>query len=236
MQKTVILSTDDGECYFPYLKYVQRAWNILGWHTLTFYLGQHSLSSNNINRIINIASINGYNNSTVVQISRLFGFKYISDGILMTSDVDMMPLSNYWKPEYNNITCYGYDLTNFTQIPMCYIAANKDDWKNLIQHDSIESLLNEYHYAKSYKFEDWWFTDQLIITDKILKNVKKPTFIHRGSHNNIALGRIDRESWNLTRNDSVPKIDAHMPRPFSEQSCIDLIENILIPNINNNNE
>lgn len=230
MNKTVILSTDDNPNYLSYLRYVQKAWNILGWNTLTFYLGNHNLLSNETNKIIKINSIPKYRNCTIVQISRLFGFQYISDGILMTSDVDMIPLSDYWKPQYDNITCYGHDLTNFTQFPICYIAANSATWQDLIQADSIESLLSQYNFTQSNKFEDWWFIDQLVITDKILKYKHKPITINRGLINNIAYGRIDRANWDQTLNNVYPKIDAHMPRPFNEQNCINLIDNILIPN------
>lgn len=232
MKKTIILSTDDNSNYLPYLEYTQRAWNLLGWDTLTFYLGSNTLESTQKNKIVKIYPMSGYKNCTIVQVSRLFGFKYITDGIIMTSDIDMIPLSDYWKPEYNNITCYGYDLTNFTQFPICYIAANQHNWENLINSDSIEALLSDYPYAKSDNFNQWWFTDQLIITDKIKKFTIKPHIVYRGlSIHNLALGRVDRIAWNETRYDNNPKIDAHMPRPFSEDACNDIINNILIPNI-----
>lgn len=232
MKKTIILSTDDNENYISYLPYVQQAWNLLGWDTLTFYLGSKDISSTEKNKIINIEPIIGYRNCTVVQISRLLGYRYIQEGIIMTSDVDMMPLSNYWNPQYDQITCYGYDLTNFQQIPICYIAANNKMWENLVQSDSIESLLDQTTFGKSNNFNEWWFTDQLIITDRILKYTQKPLFIHRGfSKNNLAKGRIDRVAWNLTKKEDSLKIDAHMPRPFDYDACIDLINNILLPNL-----
>jgi hypothetical protein len=228
MKKTTILSTDDNENYISYLPYIQQAWNTLGWDTLTFYLGSKNIPSTKKNQIIKINPITGYRDCTVVQVSRLLAYKYIQEGIIMTSDVDMMPLSNYWNPQYDQITCYGYDLTHFQQIPMCYIAANSNNWKSLIQSDSIESLLDQTSFGKSNNFNEWWFTDQLIITNKILEYTQKPVFINRGfSTNNLAKGRIDRVAWDLTKNEDSLKIDAHMPRPFDYNSCIDLINNTL---------
>lgn len=231
MNRTVILSTNDDPNYFPYLEYVQKAWNILGWNTLTFYLGNKTLVSTDINQIVYISSIPAYKDCTVVQIYRLFGYKYISDGIIMTSDIDMMPLNNYWQPKYEDITCYGYDLTNYTQFPMCYIAANAENWAKLIDSDSITTLLSQYPYAQSQHFNDWWFADQLIITHKIQNYTLQPTIINRGLlTNGLAVGRVDRTAWASTRHNDSIKIDAHMPRPFSQDACTDLINNILIHN------
>lgn len=232
IKKTVVISTDDNENYISYLPYIQQAWNLLGWDTLTFYLGNKRIQSTNNNNIIYINPITGYRDCTVVQTYRLFGYQYIEDGIIMTSDVDMMPLSDYWKPDINNVTCYGYDLTYYKQIPICYIAANKKNWKDIIQENSVEQLLEKSHFAKSNNFDEWWFTDQLIITKKILEYKLKPYLINRGfSRYNLAIGRIDRVAWDLTRNNDDYKIDAHMPRPFDPNACADLINNILIPNV-----
>lgn len=227
MKKTVILSTNDNSDYLSYLEYTQKAWNILGWNTLTFYLGQNDINNNEQNQIIPINAIEGYKDCTVVQVSRFFGYQYITDGIIMTSDVDMIPLSDYWHPEYDNITCYGYDLTNYTQFPICYIAANHSNWKSLVSHDNIESLLRSYSCAKSNNFYEHWFTDQLIITEKIMNFHVKPRIVNRGfSKYNLPIGRIDRSLWDLTKSDDSKKIDAHMPRPFNIDLCQDLLNKL----------
>ena len=90
-KKTVILSSNSHKDYISYLPFVQKAWNLIGWDTLTFYLGDMDIESSNKNKIVKINSIKGYRDETVVQVSRLFGAKYL-DGMIMTSDVDMMPL------------------------------------------------------------------------------------------------------------------------------------------------
>lgn len=230
MKKTVILSSNDDPNYIQYLPYIQEAWNKLGWNTLTFYIGNQKLQSNNTNQIIYLETNNKFRESTIIQCSRLFGGYFIDNGIIMTSDVDMMPLSDYWKPEYDEVTCYGWDLTNYNQFPICYIAANTENWKKLIPEKNIEELLNKYHYSISQNFNEWWFTDQLIITERLLAIKDKIKTIDRGTINGLAKGRIDRVSWYNTKLYDNQKVDAHMPRPFCLSETLDLLHNILKPN------
>jgi hypothetical protein len=224
--KTAILSTDDNQDYLGYLPYVQVAWNLLGWNTLTFYIGDKDLESSEKNKIINLDPIKGFRNATVLQVSRLFGAKY-TDGFIMTSDVDMMPLSDYWKPDLNSWTVYGEDLTDYKHYPICYIAAPNILWNQIIYEQSIQELLEKYKQSKSHNFDEWWYVDQDIITERL--RPQKPTSINRGSiYHGIAKGRIDRIAWSQTLNIEEVKIDAHMPRPFNQKAASDLILKYLI--------
>lgn len=225
MKKTVILSTNDNPDYINYLPYVQKAWNNLGWNTLLFYMGNQQILCDNTdnNKIIYLNKIPKYRDIIVVQTSRLLGHLYC-EGLIMTSDIDMIPLCDYWKPNSDFITSYGYDLTFGKHFPMCYIAASHDNWKCLIPENSIEELLDSEQSAKSEEFYDWWFTDQNIITKRIKKNFKKLVIINRGFDGEFALGRIDRANWKMTKASFSKKIDAHMPRPFSEFEAKYLLE------------
>jgi hypothetical protein len=223
MNKTIILSTNDNSDYINYWSYVTLAWNNLGWNTLTFYLGSNInyFKQNINNQIIQLSNIKNYKESTVVQVSRLFGSKYITEGLLMTSDIDMMPLCDYWQPKYEDITIYGFDLMRYKQIPMCYISMNTENWEKIIPEKSIEKLLNKYKYAKSNIFNEYWYTDQKIISERILKY--KYISIDRKINNGLALGRIDRTNWKETKNNNYKKIDAHLPRPFNEKEAKELL-------------
>lgn len=220
MKKTVVLSTNDNSDYISYLPHVQKAWNYFGWNTLTFYLGNQNLKSTDLNTIVKIQPINGYRDETVVQVSRLFGAQH-ARGLVMTSDVDMMPLSNYWKPSDNEWTVYGEDLTNYKHYPICYISAPDYLWNQLITEKSIEELLNKYKQSKSNSFDEWWYVDQDIITERL--RPLNPKTINRGnSLPRMAKGRIDRIDWNQTKELQEIKIDAHMPRPFNEKAATEL--------------
>jgi hypothetical protein len=99
---------------------------------------------------------------------------------------------------------------------------NSYNWQKIIPENSIEELLNKYDYAKSDKFNEYWYTDQRIITERILKY--KYVQIDRRQNKGLAFGRIDRARWSETKNDNSPKIDAHLPRPFNKELVKDLLQ------------
>lgn len=216
---TVILSTTDGGDYLPYLEYCQKAWNKLGWKTLTFYLGKVAPKSTEQNRVLEIPKKfleHGYREATLVQVARLFGGHYC-EGMVMTGDVDMLPMSNYWKPAPHCVTVYGYDLTGYSEYPICYIAMDAQAWRDVVpERDPIE-LLDKYEAkAKSEDFYTWWGVDQYIITERIDDRIAHtPRQIHRGLEGATAKGRVDRHDWMGTLGRPGVKIDAHMPRPFN---------------------
>lgn len=229
MNKTVILGTNNHLDYIMYYPYVVSAWNGLGWNTIVFHINnnkQYKLNETDNNKVVEIQE-EKYSDITIAQVARLFGHKYISDNnhMIMTSDIDMMPLSNYWNPEDDKINCYGYDLTKRVHYPICYIAATKRIWEELIPENSITELLDKYPYAKSRDFDDYWYTDQHIITERIKKFPHLIKEIDRTFNSfNLAYGRIDRALWGPTYNSQETKIDCHMPRPFNKLVANTLLE------------
>lgn len=213
--KTVILSTNDHNDYFPYLEYVQLAWNVLGYNTLTFYLGENEVKETPQNRIVKINSIEGYKDVTVLQCARLFGHRYVKEGQIMTSDVDMIPMQRYWFDD-KTIIVYGADLLRNRQFPMCYISAGVENWDKIIPENDIKELLDKYPCAKSEGFDEYWYTDQIIVTERIKK---LPHTIHkRGNVQGFAYGRVDRAIWDKSLNAYKGKyIDAHMPKGFDKE-------------------
>lgn len=217
--KTIVLSTNDNQNYFGYLPFVQQAWNNLGWHTLTFYLGEKKIVSTKENRIIKIIKSKVLRDETMVQVSRLFAC-CISDEYLMTSDVDMLPLSNYWKPDEKIITTWGRDLTDYGHYPICYIGMPAEKWRNVMgleKSDTISDIIEKYliAYPKAFsdKWTEWWQVDQDIITEKLL--LLNPVVIERGKNGCcLAARRADRSDWNNTKDISY-LIDAHLPHPFN---------------------
>jgi hypothetical protein len=43
INKTIVISMNDHPNYINYWPYVTKAWNKLGWNTLTFYLGTNTI-------------------------------------------------------------------------------------------------------------------------------------------------------------------------------------------------
>jgi hypothetical protein len=146
----------------------------------------------------------------------------------MTADGDMMPCSNYWHPNENEITCYGHDLTGYGHYPICYIAMNSNEWKRVMNitdgelMPQIESLLDKYEQASSDNWEQWWQVDQDIITEKLKKENVNSVLRGREQRFGLALGRIDRFNWAETINTENP-IDAHMVRPFNLDAAINIL-------------
>jgi hypothetical protein len=130
----------------------------------------------------------------------------------MTGDIDMIPLSNYWKVNEDNITVWGHDLTGYGHYPICYIGMHTDNWKDVMKLDSndynslIKRDLDTLPQAKDPDFYKYWFSDQDLITQRL--KPFNPTIINRGQYpNGFARGRVDRGAWTL---DHKEFIDAHL--------------------------
>lgn len=237
IKKTVVLSTNDNRDYLNYYSYVVTAWNILGWNTLTFYHSDQSLIPNLeqhgcINECVDITDRQSkYRIETRVQCIRLLAGNYIDEGLIMTSDIDMIPLSDYWKPQIDQITSYGYDLTGRSQIPMCYVAMNAHMWREIFPEKTLNELLDQEPNARREVFENprtWetaWTVDQQILTRRLKNRVNK--FVDRGLVNvegtSLATGRVDRHNWAGTLSRPELKIDAHLPRPFNQQAAENMV-------------
>jgi hypothetical protein len=155
-----------------------------------------------------------YKDSTITQISRLYAScipDLQDDDYLMTGDIDMIPLSDYWKP-HEEITVWGHDLTGYGHYPICYIGMQAQKWREVMQitpsdyNHYIKRDLDSMPDAKSQDFNKYWFTDQELITKRL--KPFNPTVINRGQYpNGYARGRVDRGAWTL---DHKEFIDAHL--------------------------
>jgi hypothetical protein len=235
MSKYVVISSNDNDDYFHYIPIVTEAWNRLGWSVICLYSGNKDTIPyfNEPNILIHINKISEFRDATIVQVSRLFAgcLNLDDEDFVMTSDVDMLPCSNYWQPDQNEITVYGYDLTDFSEFPICYIAMKVKLWRDVMQVEkgqnimqSINNFLNHLPNAKSEVFEEWWGVDQQEITRKLsLKDVKH---IYRSKRGIYALGRVDRGDWDGTLNQDV-FIDSHLPRPAKNEKSFNQVYQLL---------
>jgi hypothetical protein len=230
MKKYIILSVNDNPDYLYYTPLTCWAWRKFGWEPIVFNSldqlrnGIFPLVANN-SKGAHFAPfenrLEGYRSDTITQISRLYGACVADepDAMLMTGDIDMIPLSDYWKPEFDKITVYGSDLTGHKQYPICYIAMNSAKWVEVMKltnfdYDAhIKRDLDSLPQAKDPDFYKYWFSDQDLITTRLNEYGKdKLTFIDRGqgSHG-FARGRVDRGNggagWVLNQPEL---IDAHM--------------------------
>jgi len=224
--RIVVVSSNNNPDYLFYAPYICKAWNTLGWkvaiivtHDVDVKLLDNCNSGENY--IIQLPEIKGLRMETVAQASRLYAANYLHlDALIMTSDMDLLPLQNYWNPDVNDITVYGHDLTWRSFYPMGYIAMSGHNWKRYMNLNfNTESELlrdandpNVPHSPLSNDWEQWWNFDWALITQRLKPYESQIKFIDRGQIDiagaTLAKGRVDRYNWNETMKQD-NWIDAH---------------------------
>lgn len=234
-KKYIILSVNENPEYLFYLPLTIWAWKRFGWTPIVFYTDPNTPYSHLMARL---NEINGYRSDTIAQVSRLFAGDLPLQGnpMIMTGDIDMIPLSDYWHPKEGDITIYGHDLTGYGHYPICYIAMNRERWVEVMGHNPdynahIKTVLDKYPQARfDYDPIKRWVVDQDIITGLLDQTQFKKEYVSRGTlPNGYPVGRVDRSAWHLDH----PKfIDAHLPRgaygntPTSLTQIMDLLHKI----------
>lgn len=197
--KFIILSHDDNPMYSFFRPITEWCWRKIGWEPITLTPPKHI----------------GIRSATYSQLQRLWGWENIAsfnpDAIVMLGDIDMIPLSDYWKPNPDEVTVYGHDLTGRGHVPICYVAANCNKWAEIINESMGQAILN-LPKIFSDKWEEWWQVDQDYLTEKLKQyGYDRIKFIDRGFESNgYPKGRYDRSDWNAIKTD---RIDSHMMRP-----------------------
>lgn len=225
MKKYIVLSVNDNVDYLYFTPLTVWSWRRLGWEPIIFYHGQLArmadmwdIASNILpGQMTYVSPIAGYRSDTITQVSRLYAacLDLQEDDYIMTGDIDMLALSDYWKPDLTKVTVYGHDLTGYTHFPICYIGGTVKQWREIMKIDGFDY---QYHMqkdlmtlpqAKSDDFYKFWFSDQDLITERIKEyGTGKVDFINRGQYSNgYAVGRVDRGAWTLNHSQL---IDAHL--------------------------
>lgn len=228
MKKYVVLGVNENPKYLYYLPLVIWAWRQFGWDAIVFNTGNNDTSPKglathglmvrtipykyDLNNIF-FTNVQGFKTETVAQVSRLYGGLAVKHPrcIVMTSDCDMLPLSNYWNPSDLNVTCYGRDLTDY-HYPICYAAMTPMKWLDVMMYTDED-------YNKCIKQDlderpansNPWLWDQDILTERLNKYGKRLlTLMPRGTDKRTGypIGRVDRSHWTL---DHPKLIDAHLP-------------------------
>lgn len=247
MKKYIVLSVNDNPDYLYFTPLTCWAWRKFGWEPIVMFHGKLDDKFSLVNSYCHIRDIykvlrwqlvkaDGYRSDTITQVSRLYA-ACIQEGYLMTGDIDMIPLSDYWKPNENEITVWGHDLTGYGHYPICYIGMPHTRWVEVMGLSStdynalIKRDLDTLPQAKDPDFYKYWFSDQDLITERINATQFPVTKINRGQYSNgYARGRVDRGAWTL---DHKEFIDAHLfhqvyhkGREDKFEQTLDLLEKI----------
>lgn len=234
-RKIAVVSTNDNDDYLFYLPIVSWAWAKLGWG-IVFYkpwdynkrfnlaietscsVVPHQLLWNYSPYPTPDYPLNKVRDETMAQCSRLYAANMggmQDDDLIMTSDVDMLPLSDYWRGLPDAITCYGRNLSD-VHFPICYIQASRKNWVEImnLSGDTYKDMfrdLKEFSQSQSDIKEEAWCVDQDLITDRLnkqaLNRVDRPISPYTG----YPVGRVDRSAWERSLEQS-ERIDAHLPR------------------------
>lgn len=219
MEKVIVVSTNNNPDYYFYLPYIRKAWNKYGWKVCVMVTDDVTEKIES-DYVIVVPKIEGVRQETIAQASRLYAGGFFADDVyLMISDMDLLPLSDYWHPtlDMDTITVFGHDLTWYSFIPMGYTGMSAKKWREVMQ--ITENRVNDFKrdcdvtglpYAADW--EKWWNHDWTLLTQRLKPYMDKINFVNRGQIDiagaTLAKGRIDRYNWIETQNQP-DWIDAH---------------------------
>lgn len=199
--KYVVIGIDNNPKYTVYKRLVETMWEHFGWRVFWLQSGGEELLKVKITA------------ATFAQVARLYAASWPNIGdsdYLMTSDADMLPLSDYWHMS-DTFTTWGRDLTDY-HFPMCYLGGYAYQWKQLMgMQDShtIDAMNRDIRIQ-----QNMWILDQDIATEKInaFGAVRR---IDRGVDRSTGypVGRLDRSAWRFDQR--VTYIDCHLPHDFT---------------------
>lgn len=144
--RTIILASDDSEMINNYPN-VSWAWNQLGYNTHLFFLGKDSALLEvfkkvkdhfqpSKNQITRLPQIQGYENDVVLSAAKLFGgFCYWKNEMLMTSDMDIIPIRDYWSIE-NGMRYADKSISRF-------LALSAGEWRLKMETKNTTTLDEE---------------------------------------------------------------------------------------------
>lgn len=239
MKKYIVLSVNNNPEYLFYLPLTVWAWRRFGLEPIVFMrdnvsIELYNLVFQNSNAPYMVLGCNDYGSDTIAQISRLYA-ACIADGYLMTGDVDMIPLSDYWQPNEEQITVWGHDLTGYQHYPICYIGMPSYRWikiMNLTSGDYSGLIKRDLDSMPNASCDDpvkRWVVDQDLITNRLNKSTYLVKRIDRMSYTNgYPVGRVDRSAWTLNHEQL---IDCHMLRgiwkePRHMRMTMDLLQKV----------
>ena len=217
----VILASDENPYYSDFSEIVIKAWEKMGFEVDYTVINDKNKYAPD--------SIIPYGNQA--QICRvLLPYKY-PDRICITSDIDMMPLSEDYFTQAlkaieskNDFTSLSSDAhmgnSFFTRHPICYLAGHGSTFSKITGVTNIATM--------EKKMIDWWNeghgwnTDEMCFSADLSEAVDDNNLTlhnqNRGWRNGMARKRLDRSNWAFSHEvlASDGYIDAHMPRPYSK--------------------
>lgn len=222
-----IMSSNDNPLYLDFWDIVAPLWNRLGITPVLLYFGEHR-PKNNGGVIVNMDTL-VENEPLATCWSRYWYASTLKDKIGIITDIDMLPLSNwYFVEQIANIDIDKYVHINpcieeYSRYPSCYHIAKGITFKEVF--NSFDTFQDDYttllRYAKYMKYEfkevqnKLWCFDEHYATECINLMDKENLILLKRS-GGINGNRIDRDNWKYDTNRINEYYDCHSIRPYSK--------------------
>jgi hypothetical protein len=241
--RRVLFSSTLDTLYSMFLPIATEAWNACGWQPTALLIGaahewaeraEFLLARRFGLDVIFIPRIEGFADSTVAQVGRLFPHQLlggrwpVADGdYVMTGDVDMIPLSaTHWATPGDGVTVwYGNAYpAEPPRYPLCNLGATCAVWKEVMGKETLEGCLRGGLGANADAKTAWNY-DELLAGRRIRSWSGFPGRLHVVSREGAAplRDRADRVAWPTKIRPGL--VDAHLPRPAGPHA--ELIRDLL---------
>jgi hypothetical protein len=220
-------------------------WDALGWNSAPIIVAPKGGQRDPLYSLVNeyaprqvfifLNPIEGYKTATVAQVSRLYLPTVLHKNTwIMTSDVDMWPLSKrFFEPENHAFHMFYGDFYEFKKFPMCYLAGYGIDWRRIMGYDTrsslqeqVKAVLDEELPRDAADNSVWFFDEELFARRwmEVKSQVAHWSVIRNGYP---PPDRLDRSQWPQGKLDLTGKVDAHLPRPGWEEPVWGQLKQIL---------
>lgn len=238
MKPVALLTTDDNLDYLFCLPITVKTWELQAFEVMPCIVSNRADVKPFMDKYIKGARMfkpdasikSELNPSIYTQCLRLYlGRNRPRDQYCIMGDVDMLIASSFLYRDFDKVNVFGHDLTDFNEIPMCYVGMSGKKWQEIMGDGTMKQDIEKYTKYKSKVWHEAWGADQQILTAKLQAyGYENINFINRRDplhKDNIPEGRLDRSS-----NFAIPLGDIHdvhlMRKPFVEHSVF-MIEEIL---------
>ncbi len=171
---------------------------------------------------------------TYSQVVRLFAAAIpildIND-MLITGDSDLCVFDGLHDllNGMEHMEVIGADLTPKDQYPICFVKMSVYQWRNILginktYQEHVSELIDPIE-GLNIRGEQWCF-DQWYIRKKVVESEMEfeVNYVNRSNgQNQFATRRADRDGWHF---DPIGLVDAHLPRPLTDQSNFDKVYNL----------
>lgn len=223
-----VLSATEHDFYAMPLPFAVYSWAKIGVRCIVFVPNAETPKLDLAYKYCNDALFYGFDAEekrvpTFSQVSRLFGAAIPNINLyetMITADSDICVFSEFYEQlKTDKIHIVGADLTPKDQYPMCFIAMQGYKWIEVMEIDGtyqehIAALINPIE-GINIRGEQWSY-DQWYAKKKIDASGYEVVLHNRSNGvTQFATRRADRDGWYF---DPYNIIDAHLPRPLTDES------------------